>query len=386
VIRSAYVIFFDEFQSILFNNITQQFPWANQTTLVGPLKFSDPFSGGPILDPAAWKPDPTVPFPSYSAFYAMTTGMGPGYVQNWNFFLEHQLRSDLLIRAGYVGAKGTHLVNLYEQNAAIYGPGASASNVNARRPLNDPLIGSLQIYESGANSSYNALQFTVQKRYARGFSILANYTYGKSIDDNSDGTGASPGPDAWNHRNNIGPSDFDVKQRLVISAVWEMPRLLHSPAAIRWVFGGWQSNAIYTASTGVPLTIRSGADNNYDGISTDFADYKGGDWQLPKDRPKQDQIAKWFNTAVFSSNTIGTIGTARRGQLRAPGDSNLDYSLFKSFQVTEGKRLQFRAEFFNVLNHANLGSPGASVNSPSFGVISSALDPRILQFALKLIF
>ncbi len=134
------------------------------------------------------------------------------------------------------------------------------------------------------------------------------------------------------------------------------------------------------------MTIRSGADNNYDGVSGDFADYKGGAWQLGKDRPKQQQIARWFNTSVFAANTAGTIGTARRGQLRSPGDSNLDYSLFKNFQITERKRLQFRSEFFNVLNHANLGTPGTTVNSPSFGIISSASDPRILQFALKMIF
>src|SRR5205807_7951179 len=130
----------------------------------------------------------------------------------------------------------------------------------------------------------------------------------------------------------------------------------------------------------------SGADNNFDGVSGDFADYRGGAWQLPKGRAKQDQIARWFNTGVFATNAIGTIGSGRRGQLRAPGDANMDYSLFKNMPVGEGMRLQFRAEAFNLLNHANLGSPGTTVNSPSFGVISSASDPRILQFALKLIF
>jgi hypothetical protein len=165
-----------------------------------------------------------------------------------------------------------------------------------------------------------------------------------------------------------------------------MPRLNRSPTALRWILGGWQSNAIYTASTGIPLTVRSGADNNFDGVSGDFADYRGGAWPLPKGRSKQDQIAHWFDTGVFTANAIGTIGTARRGQLRAPGDANLDYSLFKNLPVGERNRLQFRAEAFNLLNHANLGAPGTTVNSPSFGVISSASDPRILQFALKLIF
>jgi len=310
--------------------------------------------------------------------------MRPGYLQNWNLVLERQLRSDLLVRATYVGSKGTHLLDQLQKNSAIYGPGAGPGNINARRPI--PRIGSLVLYFSGANSSYNAFQFTVQKRYAKGFSILANYTFGKSLDINSIETGGGSHPDPWDHRNNRGPSDFDVAQRLVISAVWEMPRLKGSPAPIRWVLGGWQSNAIYTASTGIPLTIRSGVDNNYDGTSSDFADYLGGEWRLSEDRPKKDQIARWFNTSVFARNTIGTIGSARRGQLRAPGDSVLDYSLFKSFPFAEGKRLQFRSEFFNLFNHANLGSPGTTVNSPSFGVINSASDPRILQFAVKLIF
>jgi hypothetical protein len=152
------------------------------------------------------------------------------------------------------------------------------------------------------------------------------------------------------------------------------------------VLGGWQSNAIFTAATGVPLTIQSGVNNAFDGSSGDFANYLGGSWQLSNGRPKQAQIAEWFNTGVFATNTVGTIGSARRGQLRAPGAWNLDYSLFKNLQLTEQKRLQFRGEFFNVFNHANLGAPGTTFNSPSFGVISAASDPRILQFALKLIF
>jgi hypothetical protein len=387
VIRSSYGIFYDEFPSILYNSVTQGLPWASQVTLNGPLKFSDPFSGGSILDPSGYKIVPSVVFPDYSAFSAPTRDLRPGYLQNWNLVIERQLRSDLLVRAAYVGSKGTHLLNILEINSAIYGPGASASNVNARRPI--PRIGSLQLYQSMSNSTYNSLQFTVQKRYAKGFSILGNYTWGKALDDGSDATG-SPGPDPVNHRNNIGPSDYDIKQRVVISAVWEMPRLKTSRAPIRWVFGNWQSNAIYTASTGVPLTVRSGADNNFDGTTAasagDFGDYKGGEWKLSKDRPKQQQIARWFDTSVFAANAVGTIGTARRGQLRAPGDYNLDYSLFKNFDITERKRVQFRSEFFNVLNHANLLAPGTTVNSPSFGVISSAQDPRILQFALKLIF
>jgi hypothetical protein len=384
VVRAAYGIFYDELPSILFNTILQGLPWTPQATLQGPLSFSNPYSGGPILDPVDYKVDFNVKFADYLAFQVPAPGMRPGYAQNWNMVVERQLRSDLLLRATYVGSKGTGLLDQLERNPGIYGPGAGPGNINARRPV--PRIASLLLYYAGANSSYNSFQFTVQKRYSKGFSILANYTAGKSLDTNSDATGGGSHPDPWNHQTNRGPSDFDIAQRLTVSGVWEHPRLKGSSAPVRWVLGGWQSNIILTAQTGIPLTVRSGADNDYNGVSGDFADYRGGDWRLSKDRSKQDQIRRWFNTSVFAASTVGTFGTARRGQLRSPGDANLDYSLFKTFQLGERVRVQFRGEFFNVFNHANLGTPGTTVNSPSFGVISSASEPRIMQFALKFIF
>jgi hypothetical protein len=152
------------------------------------------------------------------------------------------------------------------------------------------------------------------------------------------------------------------------------------------VLGGWQQNGIFTAQTGTPLTVRSGVDNDFNGVGGDFADYKGGAWEISGDRSKGDQIARWFYTSVFATNAVGTIGSARRGQLRSAGDWNIDYSLFKNFAIRENMRLQFRAEMFNVLNHANLGEPNITVNSPTFGVITTASSPRIIQLALKLIF
>jgi hypothetical protein len=103
-------------------------------------------------------------------------------------------------------------------------------------------------------------------------------------------------------------------------------------------------------------------------------------------RSKADQIRRWFDTSQFATNAVGTIGTGRRGQLRAPGDWNLDYSVFKNFEVLETHKVQFRAELFNAFNRANLGQPTDTVNSPTFGVITSASAPRIVQLALKYIF
>jgi len=300
--------------------------------------------------------------------------------------LEREVLANLLARAAYVGAKGTRLLNTTDSNPGIFGPGATTANLQQRRPYAN--IGSMPLGYSNGNSSYNALQLTLQKRYSRGFSILGNYTFSKSIDYSSFGSneGNQTGPDPFNVRNNRGPSDFDVTHRFVASGIWEMPKLSKSNAVIRNVLGGWQSNGIFTVQSGTPLTILSGANNSLNGVGGDFAAYLGGSWHLNGSRSKQQEIAQWFNTSLFTVDQLGTVGTARRGQLRAPGLWNVDYSLFKNFAFTEHMHLQLRGEFFNLFNHANLNAPNVTANSPTFGVIAGASSPRIAQVAVKVIF
>ena len=168
--------------------------------------------------------------------------------------------------------------------------------------------------------------------------------------------------------------------------LFRSPRLARQNRFVRMALGGWQQNGILIVEAGIPLTIVSGADNNFDGVTGDYADYLGGEWRLSGGRSKNEKIARWFNTSVFRTNAVGTFGSARRSQLRSPGQWNLDYSLFKSFDVVERLRVQLRGEFFNVFNHANLGAPATTVNSPNFGTISGASSPRIVQLALKLVF
>jgi outer membrane receptor protein involved in Fe transport len=386
VLRAAYGLFYDEYMGLFYNRTIQGQPWVADATLVGPLRLSDPYAGGPLIEPDTYKPDRNLNFINFSTYAVPTRGMSSGYLQNWNLVLERELPAAVLFRIAYVGSKGTHLLMTSEANAGVFGPGATAANLNQRRPY--ARIGPLQLGTSSGNSSYHSLQITAQRRLHRGVSVLTNYTWAKSIDSASFGSieGNQTGPDPLNLRNNRGPSDFDMTQRLVVSGIWELPRLAQRPVLVRTLFGGWQQNFIWTAETGTPLTARSGIDNDLNGVGGDFADYRGGDWKLGSGRSKQEQIARWFQTSVFGVNTLGTIGSGRRGQLRAPGYWNLDYSLFKTYPVRENAQLQFRAELFNAFNHANLGEPNVTVNSPTFGVISSAFGPRIIQLALKVIF
>ena len=385
VLRGAYGLFFDEYMGLFYNRTIQGQPWVADATLVGPLPLSDPYRGGALVEPDNYTPDRNGNFLDFATYAVPTRDMRAGYMQNWNLVLERELPASILFRVAYVGSKGTHLLMATDVNAGIYRAGATAANLNSRRQY--ARIGPLQLGQSNGNSTYNSMQVTVQRRLSSGVSVLANYTWSKAIDYASFGSieGNQTGPDPVNVRNNRGPADFDLTHRTVISGIWELPQLEKWNPVARRVLGGWQQNVILSAQTGPPITIRSGVDNDVNGVSGDFADYRGGEWELGS-RSKEQQIQRWFDTTQFASNAAGTIGSARRGQIRAPGDWNLDYSIFKNFTVMESQKLQFRAELFNAFNHPNLGQPTDTVNSPTFGVITSASAPRIVQLALKYIF
>jgi hypothetical protein len=307
-------------------------------------------------------------------------------MQNWNFVIEHQLPGDWLLRGAYVGSKGTRLLNSPEINPGVYGPGATAANVNQRR-IYQP-IGGLQLASGSGWSKYQSAQFTVQKRFSQGFSILANYTISKSIDISSYATaeGNSTGPDPFNYNNNRGLSDFDTPQRLVVSGIVEHPRLEGKNPVMRTILGGWQSNFIFTAQSGAPITIFSGVDNALMGVGLNRGDFTGAQIDLPGGRSRAEEIDAWFNPGSFRQNAIGTIGQVGRNTLRSPGAWNADYSAFKEFAIQERAKIQFRGELFNAFNHTRLGAPNTTVISPQFGKITSAYSPRIIQLALKFVF
>jgi len=386
VIRAAYGIFYDSYMSIFNNRTAAGAPFVRQSLLNGPFQLSDPYRGGEVLDPTPVVPGRDFVFPAYGTWAIPGKDMRVGYMQNWNFVIERQVLGDLLVRAAYVGSKGTHLLHSPEVNPAIYGPGATAANLNQRRPYQP--IGPLQVGMPAGWSKYQSVQFTVQKRFSHGFSILANYTISKSTDIASYATieGNSAGPDPFNFNNNRGLSDFDTPQRLVISGIVEHPRLGGRHPLLRAVAGGWQSNFIFTAQSGTPITVFSGVDNALTGVGSNRVDLTGQSWVLPDGRSRGEQVLAWFDRAAFRQNAQGTIGQLGRNMLRAPGAWNADYSVFKEFPVVERLRLQFRGEFFNVFNHTRLGGPNTTFTSPLFGRITSAYEPRIGQLAIKVIF
>jgi hypothetical protein len=266
-----------------------------------------------------------------------------------------------------------------EMNPGVYGiPGT----LNQRR-IYAPNFAQVTDMSSKGNSIYHALQVGVNKRLTHGFSILANYTWSKLIDDAS-ADGDQPN-NPFDFSQNRGPSSFDVPHRFVASFIWQLPSLAGSSAPIRYIFGDWEINGIVSLQSGRGLTVTSGRDNSQSGTNQDRADLVG-DWYLPTDRGRDAVIAQWFNTAAFAQNAPGTFGTSGRNIVRGPSETTIDFGVVKLIPFAGAWKMQIRAEVFNLLNTVNLGNPNTNAASAQFGRITSAGNPRVIQLAVKLIF
>jgi hypothetical protein len=342
-------------------------------------------------------------------------------VQEWNFTVEQQLAPSMSLRVAYVGSFGDHGFVSVDPNSiplqicsnasgctAGGTPGTTKSTVPqgagyipvGTRP-NPYLSGGFFWYTEG-NTSYNALQVDVIKRLSRGLQFRANYTWSKNLDINSGLTGAQANNQAQMvlNRNNLrmdwGPSALNIRNQASISASYELPfgrgkQWLSSAGGLgEKLISDWQLNGIATLLSGFPFTPQVGSNRSGD-----------GDTRNP-DRPSLNPAFtgtvliqspnQWFNPNAFILPVAGTYGNLGRGTLTGPGLADLDLSLFKNILFTERLRLQFRAEFFNTLNHPNFGTPNATVFSngavsASAGLITTtATTSRQIQFGLKLIF
>jgi carboxypeptidase family protein len=306
----------------------------------------------------------------------------------WNLTLEHQFSGSWVARASYAGNKGTYLASgvlgFNEQNPAAYIPGASTENNIQQRRLN-PQFGSVGLFSSDNNSHYESVRFTVEKRFSRGVSILANYTRSKLIDDLPPPGGGYGRTNPFNRRYDYGLSNDDVPNVFNFSALWEIPAAPVHGLAGRLI-NGWELTAITNWRSGFPYTVFSNVDNSLTGVGSDRADYVGGRIRLDPNRSHGALIQQYFNVSAFAPNAIGTFGDSGKNILRGPRFFDTDLGLLKNFALLERMSLQFRAEFFNAFNNVNFSQPQNYLGTNGTGQITSAGSPRVLQFALKLIF
>jgi hypothetical protein len=404
-VRSSYGLFYDQFQNgagTASQVAISSLPWAqfNQFSGAG-LNFQNPYQGRTYPAPNTFVRPSTV--------FALDIDAKPPYAQHWNLSVQRSLLSRYLVEVRYVGAKGSRLPRNVEANPAIYSPGATAQNADRRRIYaNCPSDGGTCDFSTIAMlgnitaSSYNAGQASLSRRYASGFGLNLSYWYSKSLDYlsamNLSGAAAKPlaGENdlAQNPRDldaEYGPSLFDARHRFVASASWE-PRLPAGAAPVwRAVVDGWQLNAIATYNSGTPFTVSDSTNVSLQANSPPISGFAASRPNVigdPNSGPRT--VDEWLSRSAFQrlnpQTEAGQFGNAGRNIARGPSYTNIDASLVRTFQMSGDLRVQFRAEVFNLANHPNFGLPVADLNSANFGRILSAGPPRLMQFALKVMF
>jgi hypothetical protein len=306
------------------------------------------------------------------------------YLHYWNLAVQHEFPKSVVITLGYMGNHGTDLRNSQRINQPPAGPG----DIQSRRPF--PAFSTITSYANIGESNYNSGYVKAERRFGAGLGFLVSYTYSRLLD-----TGGIVDPGDLNDtlgRNPLNPSAeygrdyFDATHRLAASFVWQVPvgkgqRLgADWPSYLQQLLGNWQLNGIITLQSGLPISPILGFDNSNTANFQDRPDTICN----PNSGPKNSQ--EWFNTSCFALPAQYTYGDTGRNTIDGPPTKNIDFSIFKNFEIRESKTLQFRAEFFNFFNHPNFNPPGTTFGTSSFGVISSAADPRQIQFALKFIF
>ena len=429
VVSAAYGMFYEPFyngEGGPLQDPVSSPPYLKTLQLGFPVNsFADPYT---TSDPFAQA------FPEPMTLLVNSRNLHLPYAQDWNLNVQRSFGQDWLLQVGYVGTTGVRLPRFIEGNPPVFVPGAitndpadgctaatpcpvsTEGNVNNRRlysgctlanPPTSCIYGSVGEIASIANSSYNALETSLRKRFSHGLSFLASYTWSHSIDDvssfNITGSASQPvagendlAQDPFDLAAERGRSMFDSPHRIVLSYQWALPFLRHSSNWYGKVFGDWQLNGIFTAMSGGPFTVFDSNDVSLQGQAPEITGFSANRPDLvgnPNSGPRTPQ--EWFNVKAFQQlqpdplGRLEVFGNEGRNVVQGPGYVNWDASAFKNIRLTESKELQFRGELFNVLNHTNFRLPVSDIEdiqTGTFGQIQSDVSPRVIQVALKFLF
>ncbi len=429
VVRGGYGIFYDTVPAYITQDTLENLPNLKEDQQSLSLFQDGPptretFIGFRIQDPGPgqFNPGPNDVSPNFRN----------AYVQHWNFGIEREIPGNILIDMAYVGNKGTRLNRRENSNTAEpNGPSAvvQLKDVPAQ-PLNpvtglpfdpDPVENAalrarfrrlvpyaINVWEnnalylldnvfdttSTAFSNYNSAQLRVEKRASQGLTWILSYTFSKAISDATGFVGGGPYDtgnriqDIFNIKADKGLASLDHRHRTSLAAIYELPFgpgkafLGGAPRLAGKIVGGWTVNGIYTYQTGLPLTVKFNGDVFGSGTDNARPDLVCN----PNLSSGERTVNRFFATNCFQIQSPIRYGTAGRATVTGPTVNNLDFGLLKNTKITERVNTQFRAEFFNVANHPQWNPPNRYVDQATFGVISSARDPRIIQFGLKVLF
>jgi hypothetical protein len=412
-LRAGYGLYYSRPTGQAFTSSVLSSPFALTRVSTGAANagatFQAPFAQ-PFPNPSSF---PTF-FPygpaSQSSVNALAPDFRPAMVQQFSLGLSDELFKGWLLEVAYVGAQGTHLQNFRSLNQALNASPTDpidgiTSNTVANIPLRVPVPGispdALRVVESDGSSWYNGLETSLTKRLSHGVQFVAAYTFSKTLDSASSDVNGISGINTLPLGNQNSPaqswgrSSIDRPQRFTFSTTWALPS--PSSGLLRTLLGTLHLSAVATIQSGTALTIADTNPNNVFGISEDRAELTGqcAKNQLVTAGPVGLKLNNYFNTSCFTTpppigaDGIGTaFGNSGNGIVDGPGQANLDLALSKAIPVAwprEKSTIEFRAEFFNALNHPQFANPDTNFASPTFGVISStAVNARVGQVALRL--
>jgi hypothetical protein len=383
VIRSGYGVFYSSYEA-------------------GPLSIPNPGNNPPFYSQSNFPavnfstPNPTVnqlsrglPLNALSnpvapSLFAVDPNFLDPYVQHWNFGVQRDLGFNTVWEVSYAGSAGKKLYEFRNANQPL--PTAdSNADVDPRRPR--PFLGGdLTYWCSCGSSTYHSLQTKIEKRFSNNLSFLGAYTFGKSIDEQSQASlgfdNSSSVRSEYNYSWEKSRSDFDQTHRFVVSYMYDMPFGRNLTGAAKALVDGWQFVGIHSFTTGTPFTVHARTDYSNAGGDARPNAVPGASDTPPGGRSRQE----WFNPAAFTNPVDGQFGNVGRNTISGPGNISIDFSIFKNFPIREATRIQFRTEFFNLINHPNFRSPSTTYDSSNPGELTAAGTSRQIQFALKLLF
>ncbi|MBI3401590.1 MAG: TonB-dependent receptor [Acidobacteria bacterium] len=383
-VRAAWGLFYDTLpgQGDFFQNGTLAPPFQPLTQLDFPaaIPFASPLGGA----------QPTG-FPAGLIFIGWGTDFATPIVQHYNVSVQRQLGSSWGVEVGYVGSRGKNLPIFMEVNPTI----PILTPAPAVGPRIFPAFSLVRPTFSVAESWYDALQASARMRPWHGLNMLASYTFSHAVDDvsglNIGGESRPMLPVTIGDQASIdaalarekGDALFDARHRLVLSFGYALPQLAGSSQIARLALGGWQVNGIIQGQTGFPLTAIEPNNVSLTSLTN------RPNMTCDPNASAPETAAQWFNTSCFTRLTTaangGQVGNEPRNEIRGPGFARTDVSFFKNFGVGT-QQLQLRLEAFNVLNQERFGQPGNQIGSPTFGVITTADDGRIVQLGIKYMF
>jgi hypothetical protein len=391
-IRVGGALLYDSIATFIpYRMVAQNPPFGPQVTnTAGPYQFSDPWGNVPGGNPFPLPPPgKNVAFPLLNAEVFLPPHIQPPNVAQWNASVQHRFAENWVVTLSYLGNKTSHLWIGNEANPAVYIPGNSTTgNTQARRVLSlvNPKMGQyysqMTIADDGISANYNGLLASVEHRFASRYTLLANYTWSKCLGIapvTSLGTGVIQDPN--NVRGDYGPCTYDAPHLFNTSVVYAS-QYGHG-GLLAHLLSNWNVAPLVRYSSGLPANPVSGKDNSLTGVGNDRPNvvsttaYTGAPHGLRY---------QFVNPNLFVANLMGTFGNAGHNSLRGPGYFDVDLALSRQFRLTERFALHARAEAFNLLNHPNFNLPNPNISSSTFGQITSASDPRILQASMKLVF